>query len=155
MGKLLVIKNADFSANRVDKVVPIIDYDNLVNPATLTNGKYINSSGGLTKADPDYSVSDYIEVKAQNISAAGLCPWDLDSFPVYGIAVYDSSKKLLRVIREDGLRHYTYKEGDAYIRMGLCATVINDPTFRYYISGYPAFFACYGDRLLPYKEYGT
>lgn len=153
MGKLLVIKNVDFSANRVDKIDPILDYDNLVNPATLTNKKYINSSGGLSNADAEYYVSDYIEVNAQNISAAGLCPWSNGN--IYGIGVYNSSKGFIRVIKGDYLRHYEYQEGDAYIRLGLIIDVINNPTYRYYIPGYPTFFACYGDRLLPYKAYGT
>jgi hypothetical protein len=153
MGKLLVIKNADFSANRVDKVVPIIYYDNLVNPAALTNKKYINSSGGFSNGDANYYVSDYIEVNAQNISVAGLCPWDYGN--TYAISVYGSTKNFLRVVRGDGLRHYTYQEGDVYVRFGFYIPVINNPTYAYYIQGYPVFFACYGDRLLPYKEYGT
>lgn len=153
MGKLLVIKNVDFSTNRVDKVDPILDYDNLVNPATLTNKKCIKASGVISNASSEYYVSDYIEVNAQNISAAGLCPWGGGG--IYGIAVYDSSKGFLRVIKEDNLRHYTYQEGDAYIRLGLVIDVINNPSNIHYIPGYPAFFACYGDRLLPYKAYGT
>lgn len=153
MGKLLVIRNVDFSTNRVDKVDPILDYDNLVNPATLTNKKCIKTSGIISNASSEYYVSDYIEVNAQNISAAGLCPWS--GGEIYGIAVYNSSKEFLRVIKGDSLRHYEYQDGDAYIRLGLIIDVINNPTNRYYIPGYPAFFACYGDRLLPYKAYGT
>lgn len=153
MGKLLVIKNVDFSTNRVDKVDPILDYDNLVNPATLVNKKCIKSGGAISNATSEYYVSDFIEVNAQNISVAGLCPWA--GGDIYGIAVYDASRGFLRVIKGDSLRHYTYQEGDAYIKLGLIIDVINNPSDKYYIPGYPAFFACYGDKLLPYKAYGT
>lgn len=153
MGKVLIFKDADFSANAVDSVTPIIEYANIINPATLTNKKYINASGGISNGDTNYSVSDYIEVNGQNISAAGLSPWSYGN--IAGIAVYDSGKHLLRVIMEDELRHYTYQEGDYYVRLSFVLGVINNPNAPYYIAGYPNFFACYGNTLLPYKAYGV
>lgn len=154
MGKLLVIKNVDFSTNRVDKVDPVLDYDNLINPSTLQWSKYFNANGEVKNGDPTYAVSDYIELDGNNLSFAGVSPYGSTS-SVKAIAVYNSSKQLLRVFSEEGVRHYAYQTGDYYIRFTLYQPVIANSTYKYYIPGYPAFFACYGDRLLPYKAYGT
>lgn len=150
MGKTLIIKGADFSENAV-----VIGYKNLINPAEIMQGKYIDPEGNIVTSQYDtdkYAVSGYIPVNGQNI----YCPteWRTDQSPTSvfgGYVVYDSN---LTKIRFNRLRtkQYTYKPGDAYVVFPLRNDSLNSPVNTDGIN-YPEHFAAYGNQALPYKPY--
>ena len=108
---------------------------NLYNYRTASVGKYLGNAGQI--AVPSYNldkfgVSDYINVNGRDIITNSR-----KGNGVASMAVYDSSKTLLRVIMNN--QQYTYQPGDSYIR--ICFTA--------YMEGQ----ANYGTELLPYEDY--
>lgn len=143
MGKLLIIKGADFIENAVET-----GYKNLINPAEIEQGKYIDSDGNITNAPSDverYAVSGLIPVNGKDI----FCPTEggIDTTPsaVFGgYLVYDSNFTKIRFNRLRA-KQYTYESGDAYVRFPLRNDTLN--------ISYPTHFAAYGNQALPYKPY--
>lgn len=128
----LRLQNIIYSQLDKGKSTNIYDYKK------ATVGVFIASGNSGNFAVPSYNldkfgVSDYIEVNGRDIITNARRGNPI----VASICVYDYSKNLVRVISNN--RQYTYKEGDAYIRIG----------FDNYKTGQ----ANYGHTLLAYSEY--
>lgn len=157
MGKRLIIKGANFSDNALERVAT---YRNLINPATITAGKYINGSGQIVNPDQDtwkYSVSDYIPTEGKDICCPTAIIGSASSF-FGGINVYDASKVLLRNISRVTGQQYTYQEGDAYIRLALRNDYLQgkdeqEKALDKNGNTYPNHFACFGNVREPYISY--
>lgn len=126
------LQNIIYSQLDKGKSTNIYDYKK------ATVGVYIASGETGKLAVPSYNldkfgVSDYIAVNGRDIITNAR----IGNPIVASICVYDNSKNLVRVISNN--RQYTYKEGDAYIRIG----------FDNYKKGQ----ANYGHTLLAYSEF--
>lgn len=150
MGKLLIIKGADFIENAVET-----GYKNLINPAEIEQGKYIDSDGNISIPGSGadlYAVSGFIPVNGKDMFCPTICSTDSTPSSIFGgYLVYDSNFIKIRFNRLR-TKQYTYEPGDAYVRLPLRNDALNSPTKTDGIS-YPTHFAAYGNRALPYKPY--
>lgn len=98
-------------SQKLDKVLGV----NLIDPDKLTQGAYINSSGGTSPGSSGYCVTDYILVKGNNIIATAYGSGPI----VFPFAVYDSNKNF---IRTGTTNQYMYQSGDSYVRFTISYT---------------------------------
>lgn len=118
MGKKLIIKGADFSANAID-----IEYSkNLLNPTLILEGKILGSAGDIINAgaDPEnYCVFPYLPVSRDIIIDTNAFEASYaDMYPSF--VVYDENKNILRIVgtnpaQVSNFQQYIYQEGDAFI----------------------------------------
>jgi hypothetical protein len=94
MGKILIIKGADFSKNSIGIVEkPDFDYENL---KLLLNYYFDNSGNNIIQESSTESkvygaiIEDYIPVTEQNLTVKTL------NFSIIRIAEYDSNKKFIQ-----------------------------------------------------------
>lgn len=110
------IKDAELNQDIVDELETKITIDigeNLINPDTVTEYRYLDTSGNVTTTGLQiFAVSDYIEVNGQDIISSAY----FSGTSLRGYTVYDVNKVKLRTASE---QQYTYQAGDYYVRFGL------------------------------------
>lgn len=92
---------------------------NLLNPTTVTLGKYFDVNGYLANTS-NWDVSDYIEVSGTNICVSG----NETANNVYH-AFYDESKTFLSTVRIDTAQPFTIPSNAKYIRVTIHKTRTN------------------------------
>lgn len=105
---------------RVDNIEPLTDTipdkldkiygTNLLDPAKMLQGKYINTSGGISPGTSAYRVTDYIPVNGQDIISTA----SVGASTILAYAVYDAERNFIRGDYQSA--QYTYQSGDAYVR---------------------------------------
>lgn len=102
---------------RIDGVIST-EYsgENVLDPSTVTENKFINNTSGTMGSSTDYAVTDFIPVEKDEVLWA---TWESGKIGITMryVAAYDADKHLMSTSGAANVANYTVPEGVAYVRI--------------------------------------
>ena len=143
-----VTENADGIAELKNTVLSsqTIESKNLLNTATLNEGKYVNDNGNLS-GNANYNASDYIPVKEGEVYSfqrGGYAAADRTKQTINQIAGYDENKSFVSGSYVTYGNSYTVPQGVKYVRFSADAVYLR-------AAAYPSFTK--GTTVIAYYDY--